>query len=215
MLCLEIQSILEELPGYGNEMKKKLGVFGGTFDPIHYGHMAVVQEVKKQLELEEILFVPAGVPWMKLGREISAAHHRLAMLRLAVKNNPEFIVCEVELNREGPSYTVETLEQIKGVTGWEEEIYCILGLDALVEIPSWHKPARLVELAKLVGVSRPGYHIDMDDGSDYLDEAVIIYGPKLDISGTEIRRRVALGLTIENYVPRCVEEYIKKENLYR
>ena len=133
----------------------RLGVFGGTFDPPHLGHLVVAEGAREQLHLERVLFIPAGQPWMKAGQAISPASHRLEMTRLAIQGHPAFQVVDWEVVREGPSYTVETLEQLHRQEP-SAELFCILGEDSLRELPRWRHPQRLVELCVLAVYRRPG-----------------------------------------------------------
>ena len=195
----------------------RIGVFGGTFDPIHMGHLIVAEDARAALELDKVLFIPAGQPWFKSYRRITETHHRLAMVRLAVEGNPSFDVTDIEIARTGPSYTVDTLAELREQYP-DAEFIVILGVDALREIDRWHQPRKLFELASVVGMARPGTAINLSvlhaaiPGSSsrirLLDSALI------DISGTEIRRRVAEGHSIRYRVPAAVERYIRENGLY-
>ena len=195
----------------------RIGVFGGTFDPIHMGHLIVAEDARAALELDRVLFIPAGQPWFKSYRQITDAHHRLAMVRLAVSDNPYFGVSDIEIARSGPSYTVDTLAELRDHHP-DAEFIVILGVDALREIDRWHQPRRLFELASVVGMARPGTAINLSvlhaaiPGSSsrirLLDSALI------DISGTDIRRRVAAGRSIRYRVPSAVERYVRENGLY-
>ena len=200
----------------------KIGVLGGTFDPIHTGHLIVAEDVREKLGLSEVLFVPAGKPWLKLKEEktITDGEHRLAMVRLAIKGNPFFKVSTMELDRPGPSYSIDTILELKNKLGPAVEIYFIAGPDALAELPRWKEPARLIEACRVVGIGRPGYaKVDLS----VLDMAVpgvakrimMLDVPQIDISSKEIRKRVARGLSIRHLVPKAVEKYIQKYKLYR
>ena len=198
----------------------RFGVLGGTFDPIHLGHLLIAQEAQAQLELELVLFIPVGEPWMKEGRPISAAHHRLAMTRLAIADHPGFRVSAMEVARPGPSYTVETLTELNQGDGAGHDLYFLLGSDALQELPRWREPDRVRELCTLVLFGRPG-HPDaalppLGGGLGREQERLCrLAGPGVEISGTEIRRRVAQGLSIRYQVPQPVEAYIAAHGLYR
>ena len=197
----------------------KLGVFGGTFDPVHTGHLIVAQEAMARLRLDEILFVPAGRPWLKEGHELTDARHRLDMVELAVKGTPGFRVSGMEIERPGPSYTADTLKRLKKDRGSDTDLYVIVGLDALNELDRWHKPGLVFELAVVVGKARPGaQQVDSDVlesvRKSASDEVVLIEGPVIDISGTDIRRRVSEGLPIRYLVPESVEAYIREHGLY-
>lgn len=195
----------------------RIGVFGGTFDPIHMGHLIVAEDARAALELDKVLFIPAGQPWFKSYRQITEAHHRLAMVRLAVEGNPSFDVADIEIRRTGPSYTVDTLAELRGQYP-NAEFIVILGVDALREIDRWYQPRRLFELASVVGVARPGASLD----PSVLNAAIpgastrmrLLDSVLIDISGTEIRQRVAAGHSILYRVPASVERYIHDNCLY-
>jgi nicotinate-nucleotide adenylyltransferase len=202
--------------------KSKIGVLGGTFDPIHQGHLIVAEDIREKLGLGEVLFVPAGRPWLKLKEEkpISAAEHRLAMVRLAVASNPYFKVSTLEIDRPGLSYSVDTVLELKAKLGAKAEIYFIVGPDALAELHMWKEPARLVEVCQVVGIGRPGHaqtdlHTLGSSIPGVSQRIMLMDVPQIDISATEIRRRVAQGLSIRYLVPEAVEKYIAEHELYR
>ena len=196
----------------------RIGVFGGTFDPIHMGHLIVAEDARAALELDKALFIPAGQPWFKSYRQITDARHRLAMVRLAVEGNPDFDVTDIEIRRTGPSYTVDTLTELRGQYP-DAEFVVILGVDALREIDRWHQPRKLFELASVVGMARPGATINLS----VLHEAIpgsssrirLLDSALVDISGTDIRQRVAAGRSIRYRVPAAVERYVRENGLYR
>ena len=197
----------------------KIGVLGGTFDPVHVGHLVVAEEVRAQLELSEILFVPAGQPWLKANSPVSAAEHRVEMVRLAIWDKPYFRLSTMEVERTGPSYTVDTLLELQAQLGTETELLFILGWDNLDQLPQWREPARLIQLCRLVAVPRIGCPIpDLDSLDSVLPELsprVILLGqPCIDISSSVIREKVAQGLSIHHLVPEPVEKYIKQHKLY-
>jgi len=201
--------------------RKKIGVLGGTFDPIHLGHLIVAEDLREKLGLKEVLFIPAGRPWLKLKEDkpVSAAKHRLAMVRLAVASNPYFKVSTMEVDRPGLSYSIDTVEELKAELGAQTEIYFILGPDALADLPRWKEPARLVELCRVVGIGRPGYtQANLRKLERSIPEAsqriMLVDVPQIDISSTEIRERVAQGLSIRYLVPEAVEKYIAEHQLY-
>ncbi len=204
----------------GNGNRKRIGVLGGTFDPAHNGHLAIAGEARKVLRLDEVLFVPAGQPWMKAGQAITPAEHRLAMLRLAVRGKPHFKVSTIELEREGPTYTVETLEELRSQYRENTEIYFIMGQDALPEFPRWRQPVRIIELATLAIFPRLGYPPpDLDALDTQLPglkrRVVLLDSPLVDVSATEIRRRVVAGESLRGLVPAPVAAYIGANGLYR
>jgi len=194
----------------------RIGVLGGTFDPIHYGHLAAAEEARAKLNLREVVFVVAGLPPHKLDEEIAPAEDRYAMVELAIASNPHFSVSRIDIDRPGPSYTVDTIALLR--QEWTEEIYFIMGVDSLMEIDTWHQPQRLIQLCRLVAVERPGFVPDLER----LEAAVpgitarteIIDMPEVDISSTDLQRRVREGLPIKYQVPPEVEEYIYQHRLY-
>ena len=198
----------------------KLGVFGGTFDPIHVGHLIIAQEAAVEACLDRVLFVPAGQPWLKAGTSVSAGRHRLEMTRRAVALNDRFDVSTVEVDRPGPTYTADTLEELRGGMDAADSLHFILGMDSLENLHRWSRPERLFELCTIVAVSRPG-HRDFD--LQALENICVgasagvatVAGPGIGISAAEVRRRVARGLPITHWVPRTVEEYIYENGLYR
>ena len=199
----------------------KTGVLGGTFDPIHLGHLIVAEDIRQKLGLGEVLFVPAGRPWLKLKEEkpISAAEHRLAMVRLAVASNPYFKVSTLEIDRPGLSYSIDTVLELKAKLGAKAEIYFIVGPDALAELHMWKDPARLVELCQVVGIGRPGHaqadlHTLESSIPGVSNRIMLVDVPQIDISATEIRRRVTQRLSIRYQVPEAVEKYIVEHRLY-
>ena len=143
-------------------MSMRVGVLGGTFDPIHFGHLVAAEEVRAQLDLDRVVFVPAGLPPHKLTEDVSQVEHRLAMVKLAIASNPYFTVSRVDIDRFGPCYTVDTIELLRDEFGPGAELYFIMGSDSLADILTWHKPERLIRLCRLAAVERPGYQIDME-----------------------------------------------------
>ncbi len=198
----------------------RLGVLGGTFDPVHVGHLLVAEQVRECLQLDEVLFVPAGQPWFKMGQRVTCARHRLAMLELAVVGNLRCRVSDMEIRRPGPSYTADTLEELGRERGGEVELYVIVGLDALNQMHRWHEPQRVLDLATVVGIARPGVE---DRDRDSLDsirrgaskEVMVLKGLRIDISASDIRQRVSRGLSIRYRVPDEVASYIHEHGLYR
>jgi len=198
----------------------RLGILGGTFDPIHMGHLVIAQEAAARLALDAVWFIPTGQPWLKSGNRISPSHHRLEMVRQAIRCNPGFKASTIEVDRPGPSYTVDTLEALREGDAKGDSLFFILGMDSLETLHRWHQPERLFELCTLAGVSRPE-HGDFDLAS--LDrirpgassEVAIIDSPDIGISGNEIRRRVSQNLPITYWVPRAVEKYIHENDLYQ
>ncbi|MDD5288465.1 MAG: nicotinate-nucleotide adenylyltransferase [Dehalococcoidales bacterium] len=197
----------------------KTGILGGTFDPVHNGHLAIAEEAKKQLALTGVLFLPAGQPWMKSNQPISPAQHRTEMIRLAITGRPYCKLSTIEIEHRGPSYSADTVAQLKALAGGASELYFILGWDSLAQLPYWKEPSRLIEMCFLVAVSRPGYTQpdigELETKIPGLSQRVIFLNkPRVDISATDIRERVARGLSISRLVPQTVEKYIKENHLY-
>ncbi len=196
----------------------KTGVFGGTFDPVHNGHLAIAEEVRQQLSLDEVWFVPTGQPWLKAGRMITPWKQRVKMVELAITGKPYFKLSTIEVSRPGPSYTIDTIVELKKDMP-EAELYFIAGWDSLNSLPLWKEAPRLVTLCRLVAVPRPG--IPKPDLSR-LEESIpgisknviMLQKPNIDISATDIRERVSRGLPIGTLVPEKVAAYIKKSKLY-
>ncbi len=198
----------------------RLGILGGTFDPIHYGHLVVAEECRVRLGLERVLFIPAGQPPHKRGRVISPAEHRVAMVELAIASNPGFKLSRVEVDRVGPSYTVDTLVQLREEYGPRAELHFIVGMDALAEMLTWHEPARLAALCQIVAVTRPGTEaFDLAALEPKIPQARerirILPAPELRIAASDLRWRVAHGLPIKYQLPEPVEEYVYRHGLYR
>jgi len=196
-----------------------IGVLGGTFDPIHVGHLILAEEVRARLKLAEILFVPAGQPWLKVDSPISPAEHRVEMVRLAIAGKPQFALSTMEIERAGPTYTVDTIAELKARLGAGDELFFILGWDNLAELPQWRQPSRLIRMCRLVAVPRPGSPCPdlkaLEAVIPGLSQSVILLDePKVDISASAIRNRVAQGLSIRHLVPESVDEYIRQHKLY-
>jgi nicotinate-nucleotide adenylyltransferase len=201
------------------EGKMKIGVLGGTFDPVHLGHLAMAEEVKEALGLEEVLMVPAGQPVLKTPQRVSPAEHRLKMLRLAAADTPHLKVSTIEMERPGPSYTADTLDGLKKQYGNAVEIYFILGWDSLSQLPEWHEPGKIIEKCYLVAVPRPGFPRprlkDLEREIPGITRKVVMMNrPRRDISASEIREMAARGKSIDKLLPGPVAEYIKKNRLY-
>ena len=197
----------------------KIGILGGTFDPIQLAHLAVAEEARTRLDLAEIIFVPAGQPWLKANSPISTAEHRIQMVRLAIADKPYFKLSTVEIDRAGPSYSVDTVTELQGQLGAGDELFFILGWDSLAEIPLWREPSQLIKMCRLVAVPRPGYSAPdlkkLEADIPGLSQRVILMDkPEIDISATDIRNRVARGLSISHLVPEPVDRYIKQHRLY-
>ncbi len=203
----------------GDAGRGGVGIVGGTFDPVHWGHLLLAEQARDQLSLARVLFVPAGMPWRKAGRPVSPVHHRVAMLRLALEGSP-FELSLLEVERPGPSYTVDTLRELRALIP-EAQLYFVLGQDALLDLPNWHDPGGILELAMLAVASRPDHgreealrHVEACLPG-VRERVVWLEMPVLGISGSDIRRRVREGRSIRYLVPASVEEYILRHGLYR
>jgi len=196
----------------------RLGVFGGTFDPVHYGHLVAAEEVRYRLRLDKVLFVPAGMPPHKLDHDITPTRHRLAMLELAIASNPGFALSRVDIDRHGPCYTVDTLALLHEEYGPGTELFFLMGMDSLAEILTWKEPERLIRLAQIVVVGRPGFQADVDELDKVLPGAAerisIVDTPLMEVSSSDIRQRVREGAPIRYQVPEAVEAYIRAHRLY-
>lgn len=196
----------------------RIGILGGTFDPIHHGHLAAAEEARVALGLERVLLVPARVSPLKLDQPLTPALHRLAMTRLAAASNPHMAVSTVDLDRAGPSYTVETLALLQAELGPAAELYFIVGTDSLAELARWHDPARLIRLCRIVAVSRPPYAYDLAPLERLLpgvtERVLYLPIPLLDIAASDLRRRIQEGRSIRYYVPPAVADYIYAHQLY-
>ena len=192
--------------------RKRLGVMGGTFDPIHHGHLVAASEVQAWFDLDEVVFVPTGQPWQKTEREVSPAEDRYLMTVIATASNPRFSVSRVDLDRSGPTYTVDTLQDVRAERGPEWDLYFITGADALEQILSWRDHDELFALAHFVGCTRPGHTLSsagLPEG-----KVTLIEVPALAISSTECRVRVGQGEPIWYLVPDGIVQYISKRGLY-
>ncbi len=196
----------------------RLGVFGGTFDPVHYGHLVAAEEVRYRLRLDKVLFVPAGTPPHKLDQDITPTRHRLVMLELAIASNPGFAISRVDIDRHGPCYTVDTLALLHQEYGPGAELYFLMGMDSLADILTWKDPERLIRLARIVVVGRPGFQADVDELDKVLPGAAericIVDTPLMEVSSSDIRQRVREGAPIRYQVPEAVEAYIRAHRLY-
>ena len=223
----------------------RVGIIGGTFDPIHYGHLLIAEEARVRLCLEEVLFIPTGQPWMKADETLSPSHHRLSMVRLGVESNSFFRAVSTEIDRSGPTYTLETLEELREDAGSGDQYYFIMGTDSLKEFHRWKGPEKILALCTLVAAQRPGFlgedcvpidalrppvstsEVNQQEKSQAPqthqeiglgvvgDNVAVLEGPAVSISGTDIRRRGDLGLSTRYQVPDKVEDYIYRFGLYR
>ena len=197
----------------------RIGILGGTFDPVHLGHLTLAEEARVQLKLDYVLFMPAGQPWLKEAQQLSSANDRLQMVRLAVASNPDFRVSVDEIERSGPTYTIDTLKALRDNLGPKTELFFILGLDAMEHFSRWKEPETLLELCQWAVVERPGHQgFDLAGfGSKYPGSAGkinLLSMPLMGISASEIRRRAKAGMSLRYYLPEGVAEYIQEHKLY-
>ena len=195
--------------------RRRVGVMGGTFDPIHHGHLVAASEVQAWFDLDEVVFVPTGEPYQKTDRVVSPAEHRYLMTVIATASNPRFTVSRVDIDRDGPTYTIDTLTDLSR-TYPGAQLFFITGADALPQILTWRSPEEMFELAEFVGCTRPGYRMDpLSLEGMPKDRVTIVEIPALAISSTECRARTARGEPVWYLVPDGVVQYISKHRLYR
>lgn len=195
----------------------RIGVLGGTFDPIHLGHVQVADQVAEAVDLDQVLFVPAGQPWMKSHPRASAAD-RMAMVRAAIGSDPRFAASSVDLDRPGPTYAVDTLSDLRHDfavehSGARADWFFIAGADALADFMSWHQPKRILAMAHLIGVTRPGHRLDSPGVSR--EHLTLLQVDSMDVSSTTIRAMVRQGASIQGLVDPLVEDYIARHRLYQ
>ena len=198
--------------------EKRLGIFGGTFDPVHLGHLIVAEEFQYQLELDRILFLPTSRPPHKEGQAISTIDDRVAMLKQAIAGNPHFELSLIDAQQAEPTYTADSLQRLSAAYPGTELIF-LIGLDSLRDLPTWHDPGRIVQQARLGIAGRPDVELDLDAIFDAVPAARgrldFVDTPLIGISATDLRARVARGAPIRYQVPEPVEQYIREHGLYR
>jgi len=192
---------------------KRIGIMGGTFDPIHHGHLVAASEVGHFFGLDEVIFVPTGQPWQKGDRKVSPAEDRYLMTVIATASNPRFSVSRVDIDRPGETYTIDTLRDLRAERGPDAEFFFITGADALTRMISWRDASELFAMAHFVGCTRPGHQLSVSDLPD--DRVSLVEIPALAISSTECRERVRAGQPIWYLVPDGIVQYISKRGLYR
>ena len=198
----------------------RIGIMGGTFDPIHYGHLVVAEAAREAFSLEKIIFVPAGIPPHKAKEEVTPARHRYLMTLLAIMSNPYFEISRVDLDRGGVTYTVDTLADLKSQLPPAVQMYFITGADAILEILSWKSPDQVLSMAEFIAVTRPGYGLDQLSQAigplyaEFRDRIHILEAPPVGLSSTGLRRRLVEGRSIRYLVPETVVAYINNEGLY-
>jgi nicotinate-nucleotide adenylyltransferase len=201
------------LSGASEDGPRRLGIMGGTFDPIHHGHLVAASEVAHLFGLDEVVFVPTGEPWQRAGEQVSPAEDRYLMTVIATASNPRFSVSRVDIDRDGPTYTIDTLRDLRALHGPKTELFFITGADALAQILTWKDVEELFDLAHFVGVTRPGYTLS----DAHLPDAAVslVEVPAMAISSTACRERVAAHRPVWYHVPDGVVQYIEKRGLYR
>lgn len=197
----------------------RIGIMGGTFDPIHIAHLAIAEAVREEFSLDLVLFIPAANPPHKQGRKVEPAYHRLMMTQLATSSNPFFHVSKQELERTGPSYSLLTVREVQQRYGEAAELYFITGSDTINELHTWYHIEELLRECHFVGTTRPGAPVDEEAlvrqfGALAREKIHFLAVPELEISSTVVRERVRAGKSIKYLVPPAVEAYIKKEGLY-
>ncbi len=191
----------------------RIGLFGGTFDPIHVGHLIVAEEAREVLDLDRVIFIPCGVPPHKHPHRISDPALRLEMTRLAIEGNKHFELSDFEIGQQAASFTVETVEHFKGVLGADAELFLIVGADSILEIPTWREPQKLLSQCRPVVAGRPGFDLD-GLGPELRERGSVLEGVLVDVSSTDIRKRVAAGRSIRYLVPASVASFISEHKLY-
>jgi nicotinate-nucleotide adenylyltransferase len=205
----------------GDNKFNKIGIMGGTFDPIHYGHLAAAEAVRAGLGLDKVIFIPAGNPPHKQSHIITGSEHRYLMTVLATASNPNFEVSRIEVDKDEVTYTVDTIKDLRRIYGENTEIYFITGADAVLELMTWHKIQELLTLCRFIAVTRPGFDKQeleqkiREISSKYDGEIVFVEVPLMDISSTDIRERSGCGKPVKYLLPEAVEEYIDKNGLYK
>ncbi len=196
----------------------RIGILGGTFDPPHIGHLVIAEQAREKLKLDRVYFIPAREPPHKLNQVITPLADRVAMLRLALDENPFFTLSLVEAERPGPSYTVDTLRELRCELPAGTELFFIMGMDSLANLPTWHQPGELIQLCQLAVLRRPGYLADMQALEKKIPglaaRVVFIPAPELELSSTELQALVRAGQSIQYMVPDAVAEYIQEHHLY-
>lgn len=197
---------------------QRLGIMGGTFDPIHYGHLLMAEEARQAFALDDVVFVPNGRPAHKKAYLVSSPEERYAMTLLATGSNPCFSASRIEIERPGPSYTIDTLREFRRLYPDLDALYFITGADAVLEILTWHESDNLARECQFIAVTRPGFVLDqLHDlvDTEFLDRVHYLPIPNIEISSTDIRRRVREGRSIKYLTPEPVEAYIRQQGLYR
>lgn len=202
--------------------RERIGILGGTFDPVHYAHLAIAEEVYYALKLTRMVFVPAGQPPHKMSYHVTPVEQRVHMLERAIAGNAHFMLSLVDVRRTGPSYTVDTLRLLRQEWGPGAELYFVIGEDSLKDLPGWYDPAGVIAQATIVALMRPGYGEMERTGRELAERLpgieqrlITLEGPRMEISSTDLRQRVSEGRPIKYQTPEVVEHYILRHGLYR
>lgn len=197
---------------------QRVGILGGTFDPVHYGHLAIAEEARWALSLTRVYIVPAAQQPLKRAKHSASPQQRLEMVRRACFGNAAFVPSDIECRRSAPSYTVDTLREFQAMLGDTTELYFIIGGDALASLPGWHAADRIITLARMVVVARPGASPNLTALDAALPglaaRTILVDGPHLDISSTHLRQRIAAGQPVRYQLPEAVLDYIREQGLY-
>jgi len=198
----------------------RVGIMGGTFDPPHIAHLIIAELARARLDLDKVIFIPAGEPWMKSARIVTSADGRVEMVSLAISSNPAFSLSLIEVNRTGPTYTIDTIEQLSGEVGYDVGLFLLLGWDSAAELPSWKAPDRITKMARIVVFPRPGFTKpepeDLEKAMPGIAERMVYMDePYLGISSTCIRQRIREGKSVRYLVPDKVWQYIDEHNQYK
>lgn len=191
----------------------KIGLFGGTFNPVHNGHLEIARRVLNDFGLTKVIFIPSGNPPHKNREDLTDASHRLKMLELAIADEKRFEVSDIEIKREGKSYTLDTIKQIKEIYDENAVLYFISGADMALDLPKWKDPLKILELVRFIAVERPGFPL-VKLPEEYRKKIIFVEGVSIDISSSDIRQRVKCGKSIKKFVPDTVEQYIKEHSLF-
>ena len=194
-------------------MSQRIGVMGGTFDPVHHGHLAAANEAGHAFDLDEVVFVPTGQPWQKNDRELAPAEDRYLMTVIATASNPRFSVSRIEIDRPGDTYTIDTMRALRARYPAGAEFWFIVGADALSRLDTWREPEELLTLMRFIGLVRRGH--ELADNTLGADQFSLLEMPALEVSSTVVRARVKAGMPISYLVPEGVVQYIAKRGLYR
>jgi nicotinate-nucleotide adenylyltransferase len=197
-----------------------VGIMGGTFDPPHIAHLIIAEVARVRLDLDKIIFIPAGDPWMKSASMVTAAEQRVEMVRLAIDSNPAFSLSLIEVKRPGPTYTVDTIEQLSGEVGYDSGLFLLLGWDSMADLPSWKAPYRISKMARIAAFPRPGFvkpdPAELEEAMPGISERIVyMEEPYLGISSTCIRQLAREGKSVRYVVPDRVGQYIIENNLYQ